>query len=163
MKKRQSPRSKPIATLPNGLPADMVQPPLPRPEDFDDPAGFRIEALKVHHQQEVMTFITLARNLFEARKELLDEDFDGLWRVVMSGQPKMNREKVLFVGQRLFNLNTGIYRSLPKHWAILHCLAQLGSGKLEALTKSGKVHPKMKRAEAERLVGEERGGQAHAE
>ena len=160
-RKRSQPKAGPGPSP--DLPDEMVLPPLPKAEDFENPKELFLEALTAYHQGQVMTFINVAKKLSEAKKELSEEDFDRVWRMAMRGKPSMNREKVLFIGEILFGLNKAIYRSLPLHWAILHCLAQLKPATLEALAKSGKIFPRMKRADAEQLVFEDRGGDSLAE
>lgn len=113
------------------------------------------------HQGAVQKYLQTARILSEARQSLPDSEFDQLWaHAEQTMNIKFDLQRFMFMGEKLGDLAPGLCREVPRHWAILYCLAQVERDVIKSGVKAGKIHPRLSLKEAERLLGVSRYGPA---
>lgn len=112
-------------------------------------------------QGAVQKYLEMARILSQARRSLADSEFDQLWaHAEQAMNIKFDLQRFMFVGEKLGDIEPGLYRGLPRHWAILYCLAQVERDVIRTGVKAGIIHPRLSLKETERLLGVSRYGPA---
>src|SRR5213594_3722542 len=73
---------------------------------------------------------------------------------------KFDLKKFLYVGEKLGDVKPKLCHNLPRHWAILYCLAQVDRDVVRAAAKAGTIHRGTTLKEAEQVLGVSRYGPA---
>jgi len=99
----------------------------------------------------------LARLLYDAKQTLRYGQWAALWRAGRIHFSQRKGEYLVFVWEKLGDLDAQHAAQLPPRWNTLYYLAQLDRSTLERLIRKGTIHPRLTRRAAKELVSKPKG------